>query len=131
MSNEFKDYEYEKKQHILSQLDRDGGLPEGWYKNVVPNMIDELINVLGPYVFEFEVLCCKEKYGSMRIYWTWTNGSYRDTEIDWLEMHHQINNILYRYEAISYHTCVECGAEATKYSDGWVLPYCEACFNRK
>lgn len=130
MSNEFKDYEYEKKQHILSQLDRDGGLPEGWYKNVVPNMVNELVNVLGPYIFDFEVLQCKEKYGEIRIYWTWADGSYRDPETNWDEMRDKIDIILRKYEAISFLTCVECGTEATKYSDGWILPYCEKCFSK-
>ena len=123
MSNESKDYEYEKRMHIRSQLDRDGGLPEGWYKEVVPNMVEELVRALGPYIFDFEVLCCKEKYGSMRIYWAWS-----DPEADWNAMYNKIEAILIKYEVASYHTCVECGAEATKYSDGWVLPYCESCF---
>ena len=131
MSNEFKDYEYEKRQHILNQLDNDGGLPEGWYKTVIPNMVDELVDVLGPYVFEFEVLQCKEKYGAIRIYWSWAENSYRDPETDWDVIINRIDTILRKYESISFLTCVECGANATKYSDGWVLPYCHECFSRK
>ena len=131
MSNEFKDYEWEKRKHILSQLDRDGGLPEGWYKNVVPNMVDELVNALGPYVFDFEVLQCKEKYGAIRIYWTWAEGSEKDPEINWHEMCNKIDTILHKYESISFLTCVECGAPATRYSTGWVLPYCHKCFDSK
>ena len=81
MSNEAKDYEYDKRQHILSQLDRDGGLPKGWYKELVPNMIEELVKVLGPYVFDFEVLQCKEKYGSIRCYYNITNQQYKINEV--------------------------------------------------
>jgi len=129
MSNMTEEYKW-KRTHILSQLDKDGGLPEGWYKNVVPNMVDELVNALGPYVFDFEVLQCKEKYGAIRIYWTWADGSYRDPETDWDKMCNKIDTILHEYEAISFLTCSECGAVATKYSDGWVLPYCKECFSR-
>lgn len=131
MSNESKDYEFDKRRHIFSQLDRDGGLPDGWYKNVIPNMVDELVDVLGPYAFDFEVLQCKEKYGAIRIYWTWAEGSYRNPEADWNEMRDKIDNILHKYEATSFLTCVECGANATNYSTGWVLPYCHECFSSK
>lgn len=129
MSNEYKDYEFEKRQHILSQLTN---LPDGWYKSLVPNLIEELVDVLGPYVFEFEVLQSKEKYGSMRIYWTWADGSFRDQEVDWGEMCDNIQRIIHKYEQISYNTCADCGAPSLYDRDkcGYIIPLCEKCFSK-
>lgn len=129
MSNEFKDYEWEKRQHIFSQI---SNLPDGWYKSVVPNLVNDLINVLGPYVFDFEVLQSKEKYGSLRLYWAWRDGSFRDPEVDWNKMRNDIESVIHKYERISYKTCADCGAAAVYDNDGYgyMIPLCEKCFNK-
>ena len=126
MSN---DYEWEKRQHILSQLTN---LPDGWYKTLVPNLVEDLVKVLGPYALEFKVLQSKEKFGSLRVYWTWEDWSFRDPQIDWNKMGNNIDSILHKYERISYKTCADCGALAAYDHDGcgYIIPLCEKCFHR-
>lgn len=40
-----------------------------------------------------------------------------------------VYKIIDKYEAISYHTCINCGAPAKYISKGWISPYCENCIS--
>lgn len=41
-----------------------------------------------------------------------------------------INNVIYKYEKLSEHTCISCGAPATKMSTGWISPWCDKCASK-
>ena len=101
-------------------------IPIGWRDSFFENMCDELIVVLGNYINEFEIVQLKEKYGSMRLYWNW-----KDENIFTEEQIHNLTNtirdVISKYEAISYHTCVRCGKPSTGYTKSWILPVCDEC----
>ena len=101
-------------------------IPIGWRGSFFENMCDDLISALRDYVDNFEIIQLKEKYGSMRLYWNW-----KDENIFTEEQIHNLTNtirdVISKYEAISYHTCVRCGKPSTGYTKPWILPVCEKC----
>ena len=104
-------------------------LPDGWVNSFGAKMCDELLEVLGKYVYDFIIVQTKEKYGSIRIYWRWNNRKHAKNEAEVInQLSYIINCIIHKYEEISYHTCVKCGRLATKYSSPWILPFCSECF---
>ena len=101
-------------------------IPIGWRDSFFENMCDDLIATLGNYINEFEIIQLKEKYGSMRLYWNW-----KDENIFTEEQIHNLTNtiqdVISKYETISYHTCVRCGKPSTGYTKPWILPVCDEC----
>lgn len=55
----------------------------------------------------------KEKYGTLRIYYTIANET--------------LEEIAERYEELSKYTCIRCGRPASWMSKGWIVPYCNEC----
>lgn len=62
-------------------------------------------------LFKYRITQIKEKYGTLRWY------DLNNTQ--------EIQDIINKYEDISYRTCVVCGKPATKISTGWICPYCD------
>lgn len=131
MSNEHKDYQNDLR-HIFNDKMREADfLYEGWCNSFVPKMMDEMFDVLGSYVEDFEVYQIKEKFSSLTIYWGWKIRDYTDEEIvDHNNLETVVNNIITKYKKISEHTCVQCGGKATFLSDYWVIPWCDNCRSR-
>ena len=76
--------------------------------------IQQELNIMEPYqAADFRIVQIKEKYGSLRFYTNWVTDA--------------INNVIYKYEKLSEHTCISCGAPATKISIGWISPWCDKC----
>ena len=101
----------------------------GWTNSFVPNLRDDLYDVLGDFSDDFVVLDCKEKYGSMVIYWSWKERPCTVDEIMQMnKLYDAIESVIRKYSKISYKTCVVCGKTAEEYSRGWVLPFCYDCF---
>ena len=121
MSNEWKDYIADSKQHILSQFNK-YSIPDGWRKSIVPRLVNELVDVLGSHINDFIILDCKEKFGELRVYWYNENPLHNDDLL-----HNKIEEIIGKYELISRKTCVKCGRFATTQSMGWILPFCSGC----
>ena len=68
---------------------------------------------------EMSILQCKEKFGSLRIY-------YNADEYD--EVTDIIADIIIKYEQLSKSTCEICGAEGKLVKDGyWIKVRCEDC----
>ncbi|MCD8376210.1 MAG: hypothetical protein LUD69_04650 [Oscillospiraceae bacterium] len=90
-------------------------LPYGWKKTFVEPMCEELSEALSKagLLEDYGVLQAKEKYGCLRWY---DYGGNSETD-----------EIICKYEDISEHTCVYCGAPATKMSQGYIAPWCDAC----
>lgn len=59
------------------------------------------------------IMDIKEKYGFLHVYFSYYTK--------------ELNDVLYKYESLSGHTCILCGAPATKVSMGWISPYCDEC----
>ena len=132
MSNEWKDYRELQLELLLEKMHEVRNLYDGWINAFVPDLIYELRDALGSYVEYFEVYQIKEKFGSLTIYWGWEFRDYTDEEdMDLKELAGIVNNIIDKYKKISEHTCVQCGGKATFLSDGWVIPWCDNCRDRK
>lgn len=132
MSNEWKDYQSDMRDIFNDKMYEVNFLYDGWQKSFVPQMMDELFGVLGSYVEDFIVHQIKEKYGSLTVYWGWRHRNYTGEEDkDRKEIDDFVKNIVEKYRKISEHTCVQCGGKAVLLSTGWVLPFCDACYDRK
>ena len=82
-------------------------IPEGWVQ-IAQQMIEECEAIFP----DFEIYDLKEKFGTLRCY---HNGS------------EEIDDIINKYEIITSKICCKCGKPATKYSTGWILPWCDNC----
>ena len=126
MSNEYKDWFYDIMTTLNAKMYDADLLPDGWTKTFIPKMKEELAKVLGDYVYDFVVFQIKEKYGTMRLYWSWADRKYTSAElVDLAEISETVNDIIRKYENISEKTCVVCGETATKMTTGWVMPVCD------
>lgn len=93
-------------------------IPEGWRKAFGLQMCEDIREALlcegGKELLEsYYILQIKEKYGTLRWYDECAPKS--------------VHDIIYKYENLSYHTCINCGKPATKLSTGWISPYCDDC----
>ena len=59
----------------------------------------------------------KEKFGVLCWY---DNGAPED-----------VHKIIQKYEFISFRTCIDCGAPAAGYTEGWIEPYCQHCADKR
>lgn len=94
-------------------------IPNGWNKAFGKQYLKELKKQLkkDKMLYEFRIMDLKEKYGSLRLYVNYGSK--------------ELYNIINKYESLSYNTCIKCGKPATKYSEGWVCPYCDDCYSVK
>ena len=106
-SNDVPKYDYE-----YTELDE---MPIGWRKAFGEQMCQELKDALvkDNILDKYRILQIKEKYGALRWY------SNFDTE--------ETAKVISKYENLSEHICVECGAQATQYTLSWISPYCDEC----
>ena len=131
MSNEYKDYLNDLHSIFVEKMHEVEFLYDGWRNSFVPNMMNEMLFALGPYVEDFEVYQIKEKFGSLTIYWGWKHRDYTDEENnDRKHIDDAIHDIIDKYRKISERTCVECGGKATFLSDCWIIPWCDNCRGR-
>ena len=106
--NEIPEYDYE-----YTELD---DMPEGWRIAFGEQMCDEILEELKAHNFvdKYRICQIKEKYGGLRWY---DNGGTEKL----------YNEIIPKYEKMSYKTCIHCGKPATKVSTGWISPWCDDC----
>ena len=105
---EIPEYDYE-----YTWLD---DMPEGWRIAFGEQLCDDLKEerVRAGCLDKYRIIQIKEKYVSLRWY---DSGC---TEKWYTE-------ILPKYEAMSYRTCIKCGKPATRISTGWICPWCDEC----
>lgn len=138
MSNEYKDWLRDKKEENKYWISRypflemkydddypddDNGcwldcLPVGWVTAFAKDMCDELMEALGDYANEWQIIELKEKYAEMRLY----HGGVPENIYD------KVESIIDKYAEISINTCASCGKQATQFSSGWVQPFCNKCY---
>lgn len=101
------------RESILMQI------PRGWRKAFGPNMIGKLDELLSKtdYKDKYYVIDIKEKFGALR----WYDSGVPD------EIWDEYNAWIHKYEKLSAHTCINCGAKATRRSTGYILPFCDEC----
>lgn len=101
------DYDYS-----YTELD---AMPWGWRKAFGEQLCAELREALirANFLYKYRIVQIKEKYGSLRWY---DNGAPEEAR-----------KIINKYESLSGHTCIKCGAPATCLTTMWIEPYCSAC----
>lgn len=111
--NRFTDEIPDDYDYTYTELD---DMPDGWRKAFGEQMCAEIKEALGPDIYDYRIIQIKEKYGQLR----WYDRNSDD----------KIYKIIDKYSRLSEHTCVSCGAPATKISLGWICPWCDACASK-
>jgi hypothetical protein len=95
-------------------------LPQGWAKAFGEMMCEDLDAELkrAGLENEFTIHQLKEKNGSMRMYYSPTTP--------------EIDNILFKYESISEHICINCSKPDvhTLIRTGYIVPMCKDCYEQ-
>ena len=106
-------------------------LPDGWINRFGKQMCDELCNALGEYINDFVIGQMKEKFNELRLYWYWDDKDYTDIgQNDLHELTSVVEDIIHKYMEISYNTCTVCGAPATQWTRGYLVSFCNDCYDR-
>jgi len=94
-------------------------MPYGWRRAFGKQMCEEIRKVLikDNYLYNYRVAQVKEKYGTLRWYDDGAPSS----------IYCELQDIIDKYEELSYRTCICCGRPATKISKGWISPFCDRC----
>lgn len=131
MSNEYKDWKSDLRQIFEEKMWETDLLWDGWQKELVPNLKEELFNLLGSYVEQFNVMQIKEKFGELTIYWHFDRDDMDKDDVDVL--YSQVKNLLKKYTDISRETCIYCGALGRIRPDDsyWIEPWCDKCFETR
>ena len=103
--------------HCLPDHTELDAMDKGWRKAFGIQMCKEIRAALLKHgwkvLFKYRIMQIKEKWGELCWY-----DSYTPKEVF---------EVVRKYEDISRHTCIDCGAPATKMSTGWICPYCDNC----
>ena len=101
-------------------------LPTGWQMSFVENLRQELFDTLGPYAMHFKIIEAKEKYSELRVYWSWHDRSYTESDMKNMDrLYDKIEDVITKYKNISRHTCVVCGRYAIHY---YGMTLCDDCY---
>lgn len=99
--------------HCLPTYTELDAMEKGWKKAFGIQICKELKRALkdNKILYKYRIMQIKEKWGCLHWYSSFTCDDVED--------------IIEKYEKISYHTCIVCGKPAHYLSSGWVCPYCE------
>lgn len=135
MSNAFKEWIADKKEEIQKNIALtekypwvriDGSsdlftwlddIPDGWRMAFGEQFCEDFQRVYETFPDEvkedFMIVEIKEKWGGLRIYCS------HETQ--------ELEDVLDKYEKLSYKTCIKCGAPAECMTSEYVLPLCKNC----
>ena len=132
MSNEYKDWKADLRQ-IFEEKVRDlDFLYDGWVNSFVPQLKDELFELLGSYVEQFVVLQIKEKFGELVILWYFDLDGLEDKYVEDVdELYEKIDALRHKYAELSSKTCIVCGEPGVMRDDGWITPWCDKCYEKR
>lgn len=94
-------------------------MPDGWRRAFGIQMCEEIKRALlteggRKALKKYRIAQIKEKFGSLNWY-----SDYGTRKI--------YDEIIPKYETLSYKTCINCGKPAEYVSKGWISPYCKDC----
>jgi len=94
-------------------------LPAGWKKAFCPQIWDELKAILekANYVDKFRFTQIKEKFGTVRLYYSGVPESIFKEICAWEN----------KYDKLSEEVCIDCGKPAKYMTLGWITFICEDC----
>ena len=97
-------------------------MPIGWRCAFGIEMCEEIRQILvkANYLNKYRVVQVKEKYAGLRWYDDGAPAS----------IYRELQDVIVKYEMLSYRTCICCGHPATKISRGWISPFCDKCAER-
>ena len=132
MSNEYKDWKADLRETFEEKVNDFNFLYDGWVNSFIPQIKDELFELLGSYVEQFIVLQIKEKFGKLVIYFNFDlDGLENEYVEDIEELCEEIENLLNKYEEISSKTCIVCGEPGVMRYDYWATPWCDKCYKKR
>ena len=132
MSNEYKDWKRDLQEIFEEKVKELDTLYDGWTNSFIPQLKDELFNLLGSYVEHFNVLCSKEKFGRLVLYWHFDLDGLKDEYVQDIErLYEQIENLLQKYAELSSKTCIICGEPGVMRDDFWITPWCDKCYEKR
>jgi len=93
-------------------------MPVGWRISFGKDLLNELKEALlkSNSLYDYMILDIKEKYGTLRWY---DNGNTMAGD-----------DVIRKYEQLSAETCIKCGEPSTHFTEGWIMPLCDACDNK-
>lgn len=102
--------------HCIPTYTELDAMEPGWRKAFGIQMCKEIRSQLikDHYLFKYRITQIKEKWGYLHWYDACSSKAIQD--------------IIQKYENISWNTCLMCGKPATKISAGWISPYCDDCY---
>ena len=127
MSNEYKDWIRDLREEFNAKTEQFDSLPDGWINTFVPQMKEELFEILGSCAENWILLDIKEKYGALRVYWSWNMERYDEIAADQEVLGRDIDCIIDKYSKMSLKTCAICGEPAMCVED---LPLCAKCYKK-
>ena len=106
-----RDYNYE--------YTRADDIPKGWRLAFGDQMIEELDHLLEKYNLkdEYRITQIKEKFGGLR----WCDNGFSKEGFE------EYTEWIYKYEDLSFKTCINCGKPAIGFTKGWITPLCKDC----
>ena len=133
MSNEYNDWKADLRQIFEEKVKDLDLLYDGWVNSFVPQLKDELFDLLGSYVKQFNVLQIKEKFGELVIHWCFDLDGLEDKYVeDMDELYEKIAELRHKYAELSSKTCVICGEPGVMRDDGvWIIPKCNKCYEKR
>lgn len=132
MSNEYKDWITDLRQTFEEKVKDFDFLYDGWVDTFVPQLKDELFDLLGSYVEQFHMLQAKEKFGKLVVHWCFDlDGLENEYVEDVEELYEQIEKLLHKYADLSGKTCIGCGEPGVMRDDYWMIPWCDKCYEKK
>ena len=132
MSNEYKDWKADLRETFEEKVRELNIQYDGWVNSFILQLKDELFDLLGSYVEQFYILEIKEKFGSLRIYWSFDLNGLQDKYIeDVEELYEKIEAVIHKYEDISSKTCIVCGEYGVMRDDYWMTPWCDKCYENR
>lgn len=132
MSNEYKDWKADLRETFEEKVKDLNFLYDGWVNSFIPQLKDELFDLLGSYVEQFNVLQIKEKFGKLTVYWNFNLDGLQDEYVQDIEdLYEQIEDLLHKYEELSSKTCIICGELGDMRDDYWITPWCDKCYEKR